>query len=48
MLEAYNGDMEAMMRDMMRNQLESGHTVVSFNPKSHVGEDLPPYQAKSK
>ncbi len=30
MLEAYNGDMEALMRDMMKSQWESGHKVVSF------------------
>lgn len=36
MLNTYNGDMDAMMRDMMKSQFERGHNVVSFQPKKSV------------
>ncbi len=32
-LESYAWGIEAMMRDMMKRQWESGHTVVSMPPK---------------
>ena len=32
-LESYAWDIEAMMRDMMKRQWESGHTVVSMPPR---------------
>ncbi len=32
-LESYNGDYKAMLRDMMKKQWESGHKVVSLKKK---------------
>lgn len=32
-LESYNGDYKAMLRDMMKKQWESGHAVVNLKKK---------------
>lgn len=40
-LDSYNGDVIAMMHDMMKRQFERGREVVSFVPKTthYVGAD---------
>lgn len=40
-LDSYNGDVQAMMHDMMKRQFERGREVVSFVPKTthYVGAD---------
>lgn len=40
-LDSYNGDVQAMMRDSMKRQFERGREVVSFVPKTthYVGAD---------
>lgn len=40
-LDSYNGDVVAMMQDMMKRQFESGHEVVRDVPKAthYVGSD---------
>lgn len=51
-LDSYGGDVNAMMRDMMKRQFERGREVVSYVPKTthYVGPDgeLKPFFRREK